>query len=133
MYTAERLFDGKCNMMLSCDKSLCNVLNYWTTFMMHKNAQANFTRACLNVTRHWWDSKSNPPPCKSSRSILVIVVLQHLFKRASIPPQLVCLHGFYMDGIAHGWLVEQANASTKSQHQASKLSLVFNFLLANSM
>jgi hypothetical protein len=67
MYTAERLFDGKCNMMLSCDKSLCNVLNYWTTFMMHKNAQANFTRACLNVTRHWWDSKSNPPPCKSSR------------------------------------------------------------------
>ncbi len=36
MYTTKRLYGGKCNMMLSYDKSLCNVLNYWTTFMMHK-------------------------------------------------------------------------------------------------
>jgi hypothetical protein len=52
MYTTERLFGGKSNMMLSCDKSLCNVLNYWTTFMMHKYAQANLTHVCLNVMKH---------------------------------------------------------------------------------
>jgi hypothetical protein len=43
MYITKRLFGGKCNMMLSCDKSLCNVLNYWIAFMMHKNAKVNFT------------------------------------------------------------------------------------------
>lgn len=43
--------------MLSCDKSLCNVLDYWIVFMVHKNAQTNFTRACLIVTKHWQDSK----------------------------------------------------------------------------
>jgi hypothetical protein len=60
MYTTKRLSDEKCNMMLFCDKSLCNVLDYWTTFMMHKNAQINLIRACINVTRCWWKSKSNP-------------------------------------------------------------------------
>ncbi len=67
MYIAKRLSSGKCNMMLSCDKSLCNVLNYWTAFMMHKNAKVNFTRARLNVMKHWLNSKSSPPPYKSSR------------------------------------------------------------------
>ncbi len=57
----------KCNMMLSCDKSLCIVLDYWIAFMVHKNAQANFTNARLNVTKHLQDSKFGPPPCENSR------------------------------------------------------------------
>ncbi len=35
--------------MLFCDKSLCNVLDYWIAFVVHKNAQANFACARLNV------------------------------------------------------------------------------------
>jgi hypothetical protein len=60
--------------------------------MMHKNARANFTHVRLNFTKHWWDSKSNHPFAKLlivEGLILVIVVLQHLLKRVSIPPQLV--------------------------------------------
>jgi hypothetical protein len=60
--------------------------------MMHKNARANFTDVCLNLMKHWWDSKSNHPLAKLlivEGLILVIVVLQHLLKLVSIPPQLV--------------------------------------------
>jgi hypothetical protein len=67
MYTSKKLSNKKCNMMLSCDKSLCIVLDYWNAFVVHKNAQANFTHAHLNVTKHWQDSKFDPPPCKNSQ------------------------------------------------------------------
>ncbi len=67
MYTSKRLSNKKCNLMLPCDKSLCNVLDYWIAFVVHKNAQANFACACLNVMKHWQDSKFGLPPCKNSR------------------------------------------------------------------
>lgn len=67
MYTSKKLSNKKGNLMLSCDKSLCIVLDYWIAFVVHKNAQANFTHAHLIVLKHWQDSKFGPPPCKNSR------------------------------------------------------------------
>ncbi len=102
MYTSKRLSNKKCNLMLSCDKSLCNVLDYWIAFVVHKNAQANFACARLNVTTHWQDSKFGLPPWKNSWLLwdwFWLSCTSHLFKCASIPPQLVCLRCFYMDGI----------------------------------
>ncbi len=63
----QKVVPHKCNLMLPCDKSLCNVLDYWIAFVVHKNAQANFACACLNVMKHWQDSKFGLPPCKNSR------------------------------------------------------------------
>jgi len=102
MYKAKRLSNGKCNMMLSCDKSLCNVLNCWIAFMTHKNAQVHFTRVRLNVMRHWWHTKSGPPPHKSSRlsrDWFWLLWYFNFLKCAYVPPQLVCLECFCMDGI----------------------------------
>jgi hypothetical protein len=68
--------------------------------MVHKNARANITYVHLDIMRHWCDSKFGPPPCKKLLIVKgLVLVPQHFLKHAFIPPQLVCLHGFYMDGI----------------------------------
>jgi hypothetical protein len=56
--------------------------------------------------------------------ILAIVVLQHLLKRASVPPQLVCFHGFYMDGIKlyDTWMI---SGTSQCLHKKSTPCLVF--------
>jgi hypothetical protein len=49
MYTTSCLFVKKCNIMLSLDKLLCEILQWCTTFIMFMNAHANFTQFCLKV------------------------------------------------------------------------------------
>ncbi len=61
-----KVVQQKMQLDVSCDKSSSNVLDYWIAFMVHKNAQANFTHAHLIVMKHWQDSKFDPPPCENS-------------------------------------------------------------------
>jgi hypothetical protein len=51
MCTKSHLFNKKCNIMLSLDKSLCKT-QWCTTFIMFMNAHANFTWFCLKVVGH---------------------------------------------------------------------------------
>jgi hypothetical protein len=128
MYIVESLSNGKCNMMSSHDKSLSNVIDCWITFMMHKNAQANFTHVRLNVMRQCWDSKFNPPLHKSSWltrdwfwSNVDFGWNQHLSKHAYVPPQY--LHGFCMDGIKlyDTWMI---SGTSQCLHRKSSLGFI---------
>jgi hypothetical protein len=47
MYTTSSLFNGKCNIMLSLDKSFCKKFKWCITFIMFTNAHVNFTQFCL--------------------------------------------------------------------------------------
>jgi len=110
MYIIDRLSSGKCNMILSCDKSLCNVLNCWIAFMMHKNAQANLTHVHLNVMKHWQDSKSTPPPPPTKAFNCQEIDFGYQGTSTSLEMCLhstTHLHGFYMDGIKlyNTWMI----------------------------
>ncbi len=48
MYTTSGLSSGKCNMVLSFNKSLCKILQWCIAFMMFMNANANFTWFCCH-------------------------------------------------------------------------------------
>jgi hypothetical protein len=60
--------------------------------------------------------------------ILAIVVPQHLLKRASIPPQLVHLHGFCMNGIKL-YDIRMISGTSQCLHKklAPGLVIIFSF------
>jgi hypothetical protein len=60
--------------------------------------------------------------------ILAIVVPQHLLKRASIPPQLVHLHGFCMNGIKlyDIWMIS-GTSQCLNKKLALGLVIIFSF------
>ncbi len=58
---------------------------------------------CLSKCHETLATQNPPSPSQKfmivEGLILIIMVFQHLPKHAFVPPQLVHLHGFYMDGI----------------------------------